>query len=59
MEYNVLGNCAGTKTHKGTCADWVFVEAEQPKGSAAVTVCYAKLCFTITFTYIYFYTINI
>ena len=31
---------AGTKTHKGACADWVFVEAEPPKGGEAVTVCY-------------------
>jgi len=26
--------CAGTKTHKGACADWVFVEAEPPERAA-------------------------
>jgi len=31
--------CAGTKTHEGTCADWVFVEAEPPKGGVAFAVC--------------------
>jgi len=23
--------CGGTKTHKGACADWVFVEPEPPE----------------------------
>jgi len=26
--------CAGTKIHKGACADWVFVEAEPPERAA-------------------------
>jgi len=26
--------CAGTKAHKGACADWVFVEAAPPERAA-------------------------
>jgi len=26
--------CTVTKTHKGACADWVFVEAEPPEWAA-------------------------
>jgi len=39
--------CGGTKTHKGACADWVFVEPEPPEqgGEQLPFVRRSKNCF--------------